>query len=120
VSAGRAPAHAVSNVMRIPMVASTFVAFYQAKFSRLKPSLAFVLSKGLHIVVAKPHFHRYLTEWDFKWNTCKMTDRERATARQDIEGKPTTIKQAVFARWRKRQWLKTKANRRHDPSVTDQ
>jgi hypothetical protein len=96
--------------MRIPMVASTFVAFYQAKFSRLKPSLAFVLSKGLHIVVAKPHFHRYLTEWDFKWNTCKMKDRERATARQDIEGKPTTIKQAVrkFARWRNVSGLKQK------------
>jgi hypothetical protein len=50
VSAGRAPAHAVSNVMDIPTVALTFIAFYQTGFSGLKASLAFVVRKGLHVI----------------------------------------------------------------------
>jgi hypothetical protein len=59
-----------------------FYCLHQTEFSRLKASLAFVVRKGLHIMVAKPHFHRYLTEWDFKWNTRKIKHGERATAAQ--------------------------------------
>jgi hypothetical protein len=63
-----------------PTVALTFIACLRPGFPHLRGPLAFVVRKGLHIVVAKPHFHRYLTEWDFKWNTRKMKDGERATA----------------------------------------
>jgi transposase-like protein len=33
---------------------------------------------GTHHSVSQAHLHRYLVEWDYKWNTRKITDGERA------------------------------------------
>jgi hypothetical protein len=33
---------------------------------------------GTHHSVSEAHLHRYLIEWDFKWNTRKTKDGERA------------------------------------------
>jgi transposase-like protein len=33
---------------------------------------------GTHHSVSQAHLHRYLVEWDYKWNTRKMKDGERA------------------------------------------
>src|SRR5712691_6864587 len=33
---------------------------------------------GTHHNVSEAHLHRYVAEWDFKWNTRKITDGERA------------------------------------------
>jgi hypothetical protein len=43
---------------------------------------------GAHHSVSEAHLHRYLAEWDFKFNTRKITDREcAAAALKGIEGK---------------------------------
>jgi transposase-like protein len=48
---------------------------------------------GTHHSVSEAHLHRYLTEWDFKWNTRKMKDGERAAeALKGIEGKRLTYR----------------------------
>ena len=33
---------------------------------------------GTHHSISEAHLPRYLAEWDYKWNTRKMTDGERA------------------------------------------
>lgn len=48
---------------------------------------------GTHHSVSEAHLHRYLAEWDFKWNTRKTTDGERAAAAlKGIEGKRLTYR----------------------------
>lgn len=48
---------------------------------------------GTHHSISEAHLSRYLTEWDFKWNTRKITDGERATAAlKGIEGKRLTYR----------------------------
>jgi transposase-like protein len=48
---------------------------------------------GTHHSISEAHLPRYLSEWDFKWNTRKMTDGERAAkALQGIEGKRLTYR----------------------------
>jgi hypothetical protein len=48
---------------------------------------------GTHHNVSEAHLHRYLVEWDFKWNTRKMKDGERAAAAlKGIEGKRLTYR----------------------------
>ena len=48
---------------------------------------------GTHHSVSEAHLGRYLTEWDFKWNTRKISDGERATAAlKGIEGKRLTYR----------------------------
>jgi len=48
---------------------------------------------GTHHSVSEAHLHRYLIEWDFKWNTRKMKDGERAAeALKGIEGKRLTYR----------------------------
>jgi transposase-like protein len=43
---------------------------------------------GAHHSVSQAHLHRYLAEWDFKFNTRKLTDGQRAMlALKGIEGK---------------------------------
>jgi transposase-like protein len=43
---------------------------------------------GAHHSISEAHLHRYLVEWDFKWNTRKVKDSERAAAAlKGIEGK---------------------------------
>ena len=43
---------------------------------------------------SEAHLHRYLVEWDFKFNTRNMTDGERAAlALKGAEGKRLTYRQ---------------------------
>jgi transposase-like protein len=45
----------------------------EARFSLMKRAIF-----GAHHSVSEAHLRRYLTEWDFKWNTRKLNDGERA------------------------------------------
>jgi ISXO2-like transposase domain len=48
---------------------------------------------GTHHSISQAHLVRYLIEWDFKWNTRKITDGERATAAlKGIEGRRLTYR----------------------------
>jgi transposase-like protein len=48
---------------------------------------------GTHHSISEAHLGRYLTEWNFKWNTRKLKDGERATAAlKGIEGKRLTYR----------------------------
>jgi hypothetical protein len=48
---------------------------------------------GTHHSISEAHLTRYLTEWDFKWNTRKLKDGERAAlALKGIEGKRLTYR----------------------------
>ncbi len=50
---------------------------------------------GAHHSVSEAHLPRYLIEWDFKWNTRKMKDGERAAlALKGAEGKRLTYRPA--------------------------
>jgi transposase-like protein len=50
---------------------------------------------GAHHSVSQAHLQRYLVEWDFKWNTRKVKDGERAAlALKGIEGKRLTYRPA--------------------------
>ena len=43
--------------------------------------------------MSEAHLTRYLSEWDFKWNTRKMKDGERAAlALKGAEGKRLTYR----------------------------
>jgi hypothetical protein len=60
----------------------------ECRFSLMKRAVY-----GTHHSVGEAHLHRYLAEWDFKWNTRKMNDGERAAAiAQGIEGKRLTYR----------------------------
>ena len=60
----------------------------ECRFSLMKRSVF-----GAHHSISEAHLPRYLAEWDFKWNTRKMTDGERAkTALRGIEGKRLTYR----------------------------
>ncbi len=49
---------------------------------------------GAHHSISEAHLHRYLVEWDFKFNTRKMKDGERAAfALKGAEGKRLTYQQ---------------------------
>jgi transposase-like protein len=45
----------------------------ESRFALMKRSVY-----GTHHSVSEAHLHRYLVEWDYKWNTRKITDGERA------------------------------------------
>jgi transposase-like protein len=48
---------------------------------------------GTHHSISEAHLARYMSEWDFKWNTRKLSDGERATAAlRGIEGKRLTYR----------------------------
>jgi transposase-like protein len=60
----------------------------ECRFSLMKRAVY-----GTHHNVSEAHLHRYLVEWDFKWNTRKMRDGERAAAAlKGIEGKRLTYR----------------------------
>jgi transposase-like protein len=60
----------------------------ECRFSLMKRAVY-----GTHHWVSEAHLHRYLAEWDFKWNTRKMKDGERAAAAlKGIEGKRLTYR----------------------------
>ena len=61
----------------------------EARFSLMKRAIF-----GAHHSVSEAHLKRYLTEWDFKWNTRKLKDGERAAlALKGAQGKRLTYRQ---------------------------
>jgi transposase-like protein len=60
----------------------------ECRFSLMKRAVY-----GTHHSISEAHLHHYLAEWDFKWNTRKMKDGERAAeALKGIEGKRLTYR----------------------------
>jgi len=60
----------------------------ECRFSLMKRAVF-----GTHHNVSGAHLLRYLAEWDFKWNTRKVSDGERAAiALKGIEGKRLTYR----------------------------
>jgi transposase-like protein len=61
----------------------------ECRFSLMKRAVF-----GAHHSISEAHLHRYLTEWDFKFNTRKKTDGERAAlALKGAEGRRLTYRQ---------------------------
>jgi transposase-like protein len=61
----------------------------EARFSLMKRAVF-----GAHHSISEAHLPRYLVEWDFKWNTRKIKDGERAAlALKGAEGKRLTYRQ---------------------------
>jgi len=61
----------------------------ECRFSLMKRAVF-----GTHHSISEAHLSRYLAEWDFKFNTRKMTDGERAAlALKGAEGKRLTYRQ---------------------------
>jgi transposase-like protein len=60
----------------------------ESRFSLMKRAIY-----GTHHSISEAHLPRYLIEWDFKWNTRKTTDGERAALiAKGIEGKRLTYR----------------------------
>lgn len=60
----------------------------ECRFSLMKRAVF-----GTHHSISEAHLSRYLSEWDFKWNTRKMKDGERAALiARGIEGKRLTYR----------------------------
>jgi transposase-like protein len=60
----------------------------ESRFSLMKRAVF-----GTHHSISEAHLPRYLTEWDFKWNTRKITDGERAALiAKGIAGKRLTYR----------------------------
>jgi transposase-like protein len=60
----------------------------ECRFSLMKRAVF-----GAHHNVSEAHLHRYLVEWDFKWNTRSLKDGERAAvAVKGFEGKRLTYR----------------------------
>jgi transposase-like protein len=60
----------------------------EARFSLMKRAVF-----GTHHSISEAHLSRYLAEWDFKWNTRKLKDGERAAiALKGIDGKRLTYR----------------------------
>lgn len=60
----------------------------ESRFSLMKRAVY-----GTHHSISEAHLSRYLAEWDFKWNTRKITDGERAALiAKGIEGKRLTYR----------------------------
>jgi transposase-like protein len=60
----------------------------ESRFSLMKRAVF-----GTHHSISEAHLSRYLSEWDFKWNTRKITDGERAALiASGIEGKRLTYR----------------------------
>ena len=64
----------------------------ESAFSLLKRGIM-----GTFHSVSKEHLHRYVAEFDFRWNTRKMDDGARtATAIRQAEGKRLRYKEPVL------------------------
>jgi transposase-like protein len=60
----------------------------ESRFSLMKRAVF-----GTHHSISEAHLTRYLIEWDFKWNTRKLRDGERAALiAKGIEGKRLTYR----------------------------
>jgi transposase-like protein len=67
----------------------THVNTAECRFSLMKRAVF-----GTHHSISEAHLSRYLAEWDFKWNTRKITDGERAAiALKGAEGRRLTYHQ---------------------------
>jgi len=67
----------------------TYVNPAECRFSLMKRAVF-----GTHHSISEAHLSRYLAEWDFKWNTRKITDGERAAiALKGAEGRRLTYHQ---------------------------
>jgi transposase-like protein len=78
--------HSANEFAKLGSFAHTNTA--ECRFSLMKRAVF-----GTHHSISEAHLPRYLSEWDFKWNTRKMTDGERAaTALKCIEGKRLTYR----------------------------
>lgn len=65
----------------------------EARFSLMKRAVY-----GTHHSVSEAHLGRYLVEWDFKYNTRKLTDNERTIkVLAGIEGKRLTYRRTSEA-----------------------
>jgi transposase-like protein len=72
--------HSANEFVKLGGFAHTNTA--ECRFSLMKRAVF-----GTHHSISEAHLPRYLAEWDFKWNTRKMTDGERAAiALEGIEG----------------------------------
>jgi transposase-like protein len=61
----------------------------ECRFSLMKRAVF-----GTHHSISEAHLPRYLSEWDFKWNTRNITDGERAAlALKGAEGRRLTYRQ---------------------------
>ncbi len=59
-----------------------YVAFNGAHINTAESSFA-ILKRGINGIfhaVSKKHLHRYVGEFDFRWNTRKLNDGDRTTA----------------------------------------
>jgi transposase-like protein len=62
----------------------------EARFSLMKRAVF-----GTHHSVSEAHLPRYLAEWDFKWNTRSLDDRDRAALiAKGVSGKRLTYRPA--------------------------
>jgi hypothetical protein len=91
----RSPAGAKHHCMRFAAAGDGHAAWAErtnraeCRFSLMKRAVY-----GAHHSVSEAHLPRYLAEWDFKWNTRKMKDGERAArALKGAEGKRLTYRQ---------------------------
>jgi ISXO2-like transposase domain len=61
----------------------------ECRFSLMKRAVF-----GTHHSISEAHLPRYLSEWDYKWNTRKISDAERAAiAVKGAEGKRLQYRQ---------------------------
>jgi ISXO2-like transposase domain len=66
----------------------THVNTAECRFSLMKRAIY-----GTHHSISEAHLPRYLSEWDYKWNTRKITDGERvALIAKGTEGKRLTYR----------------------------
>jgi transposase-like protein len=78
--------HAADEYVRMGGFAHVNTA--ECRFSLMKRAVF-----GTHHSISEAHLHRYLVEWDFKFNTRKLSDKERAAvALKGIEGKRLTYR----------------------------
>lgn len=78
--------HSIDQYVRLGGFAHVNTA--ESRFSLMKRAVF-----GTHHSVSEAHLTRYLAEWDFKFNTRKLDDGERATLiAQGIEGKRLTYR----------------------------
>ncbi len=79
--------HSVNKYVKLGSF--THVNTAECRFSLMKRAVY-----GTHHSISEAHLPRYLSEWDYKWNTRKMTDVERAaTAVKGGEGKRLQYRQ---------------------------
>jgi transposase-like protein len=63
----------------------------ECRFSLMKRAVY-----GTHHSISEAHLPRYLVEWDYKWNTRKMTDKERAASAVSPSYSPNRSAVAIF------------------------